>query len=198
MVVNIPCVAAYNRSYGGPIVSREAPPSYAAATGELPTAPSGNQHRSIYDIGTSQPPPQHAARAIVNESANLLSVDIRSSLGPDVRITVTDTPRNATLSSERRPLLPQSHDIRVAYNSVHFPSRVRVTGHPSHTVPPLPATHSSYTAMPRPEAYYRRLPSAEEEQRTAWPVIFLALVMFGCITWVILLAIFLPCTEATC
>ncbi len=160
----------------------DVPPSYKAATaGGLPKYDSVPE--SPYTSRLARPPAlsttAHPASSPQSASwDHSSSVSVSSGVSPSFSFTSctrsrghTTTARDAR-SSERRPLLQHNHNIHVTYNSINQPRQES-----------------------RSTSEWGRRP---QDEGTPLILQFLALVMLSAISWVIIVVITLPCTEASC
>jgi len=156
------------------------PPSYHSAV--RPTVPSGSLQSSSRIpaselCGCSR---QHVYPTLAGSprhAAPVASISSQCFLPP---------PPSAadTLSSERRPLLADSH-YHASYNAVNIATGIR----------PF-RRQSSSSILPFPVTALRS--QSEHEESTPLILKLMSLVMLASISWVIIYAIALPCMDATC
>ena len=174
---------------------QDPPPSYAAVAAEqsqpLPNYRASPEPATTLHTSAEPPPFRPILSSQTSPGNGILIVNVRSPADSDVVVDIPYDTSSPAVSSERRPLLPHNDvDVRVIYDSIVLPSRVRIVHTrgvrcPSRTVLPEPVTACHQT-------------SSGDETRIPPPVVVMGLIALTYIAWVIGVVIVPECTEAIC
>ncbi|KAI0095126.1 hypothetical protein BDY19DRAFT_988892 [Irpex rosettiformis] len=159
----------------------DSPPSYdATMSTDLPhynsVPESPYSSRSMHSIRAPSWTTSSTSPTSSDSLGYSTDVAVTSAIRPNLSFTCTRNRGHisSVTSSERRPLLQHDHSVHITYNAISHPRR--------------DFRRSS------PELWNRR----SQDESTPLVLQFMALVMLSAISWVIIVVITLPCTEATC
>ncbi|KAI0347860.1 hypothetical protein BDW22DRAFT_1341122 [Trametopsis cervina] len=174
--------------HGASLLHEDIPPSYDSATASEPPS-----YDSVLDfVGVPTPHRESQNSAPTDQRDRVrpplfgsVSSSAMSRSMPPLRAPASPSPsaaaRNGYLSPERRPLLQGPSNVNITYNSIRGPAYVRIS--PSSELPrPVTSSFDRYG----------------EERSTPFMVHLMGLVLFSCISWVIISVILIPCTDTTC